>query len=54
MIVVYTAEVIGGTLTAADESTDAAVFAPTELPWHELAFDSTQDALKDYIRAYLK
>ena len=28
VIVVYTAEVIGGTLTAADESTDAAVFAP--------------------------
>jgi len=54
VIVVYTAEVIGGTLTAADESTDAAVFAPTDLPWHELAFDSTQDALKDYIRAYLK
>ncbi len=54
MIVVYAAEVIGGTLTAADESTDAAVFTPTEVPWHELAFDSTKDALNDYIRIYLK
>ena len=54
VIVVYTAEVIGGTLTAADESTDAAVFAPKEVPWHELAFDSTKNALNDYIRSYLK
>ena len=54
VIVVYTAEVIGGTLTAADESTDAAVFAPQEVPWHELAFDSTKEALNDYIRSYLK
>ena len=54
VVVVYTAEVIGGTLTAADESTDAAVFAPAELPWHELAFDSTKDAINDYIRDYLK
>ena len=54
VIVVYTAEVVGGTLTAADESTDAAVFAAHEVPWHELAFDSTKDALNDYIRAYLK
>jgi len=51
--VVFTAEVIGGELTAADESTDARIFAPKELPWHELAFDSTRDALKDYIEKYL-
>ena len=54
VVVVYTAEVVGGTLTAADESTEAAVFAPTAVPWHELAFDSTRHALDDYIRSYLK
>lgn len=54
VIVVYTAEVIGGTLSAADESTDADVFSPKQLPWHDLAFDSTRDALNDYIRSYLK
>lgn len=54
VIVVYTAEVIGGTLTAADESTDAAAFAPKEVPWHELAFDSTKDALNDYIRFHYR
>jgi ADP-ribose pyrophosphatase YjhB (NUDIX family) len=54
VIVVYTAEVIGGTLSAADESTDADVFSPKQLPWHDLAFDSTRDALNDYIKSYLK
>jgi ADP-ribose pyrophosphatase YjhB (NUDIX family) len=54
VIVVYTAEVVGGELSAADESTDARIFAPRELPWHELAFDSTHDALNDYIKNHLK
>jgi 8-oxo-dGTP diphosphatase len=54
VIVVYTAEVIGGTLAAADESTDAAVFPLSDIPWNDLAFDSTKDALTDYIREYLK
>src|SRR5574341_1734039 len=54
VIVVYAAEVIGGELAAADESTDADVFSPKQLPWHDLAFDSTRDALNDYIKFYLK
>ena len=54
VIVVYTAEVIGGELAAADESTDAGIFAPKEVPWHDLAFESTRDALNDYIKTYLK
>ena len=54
VIVVYTAAVIGGTLSAADESTDAGVFLPNEIPWQDLAFDSTRDALNDFIKYYLK
>jgi ADP-ribose pyrophosphatase YjhB (NUDIX family) len=54
VIVVYTAEVIGGELTAADESTDAAIFSPKEVPWQELGFDSTKEALHDYINEFLK
>jgi len=53
VIVVYTAEVIGGALKAADESTEAGIFASKDLPWPELAFDSTRDALKDYIQSCL-
>jgi ADP-ribose pyrophosphatase YjhB (NUDIX family) len=54
VIVVYTADVVGGELAAADESTEARIFLPKEVPWHDLAFDSTRDALNDYIRSYLK
>jgi len=51
--VVYTAAIVGGELGAGDESLEAKTFAPSEIPWDELAFDSTRDALKDYIRLYV-
>ena len=54
IIVVYAAEAVGGELGAGDESVEARVFAPAEIPWNDLAFDSTRDALKDYIQLYLK
>ena len=54
VIIVYTAEVIGGELAAADESLAAQIFAPSEIPWGDLAFDSTKDALEDYVKFYLK
>jgi len=53
IIVVYTAEVVGGCLTAADESTEARIFPKTEIPWNELAFTSTRDALVEYVQKYL-
>jgi hypothetical protein len=52
VIVVYNAEVVGGTLAAADESVDAGVFKPNQIPWDELAFDSTKDALRDYLKLH--
>jgi 8-oxo-dGTP diphosphatase len=54
IIVVYVAEAVGGELAAGDESVEAKVFAQEEIPWNDLAFDSTKDALKDYIKLYLK
>lgn len=54
VIVVYTAEVIGGELAAKDESVEARTFSAAEIPWGELAFQSTKDALKDYVGLYLK
>jgi 8-oxo-dGTP diphosphatase len=54
IIVVYVAEAVGGELAAGDESVEAKVFAHEEIPWNDLAFDSTKDALKDYIKLYLK
>jgi 8-oxo-dGTP diphosphatase len=54
IIVVYSAEAVSGEFAAGDESLDAAVFRANKIPWDELAFDSTRDALKDYIGLYLK
>ena len=54
IIVVYNAEIIGGELGAADESVDAGTFLPADIPWHDLAFASTKDALRDYLRLYPK
>ena len=49
VIVVYTATAIGGTLCPDDECLEAGMFAPSEIPWDELAFQSTRDALRDYL-----
>jgi 8-oxo-dGTP diphosphatase len=54
VIVVYTAEVTGGELAAGDESLEAGRFAPDKIPWEDLGFPSTRDALNDYIRLYGK
>jgi 8-oxo-dGTP diphosphatase len=54
VIIVYVAEVVSGELAAGDESVEARVFTAEEIPWENLAFDSTRDALKDYIGLYLK
>jgi 8-oxo-dGTP diphosphatase len=54
VIVVYTGDVVSGELAAGDESVEAGAFAKTEIPWDDLAFDSTRDALNDYIKLYLK
>ena len=52
VIVVYAAEVVGGTLTAGDECSEARAFPPEEIPWGELAFESTRAALRDYVRRF--
>jgi len=54
VIVVYAAHVIGGELAAADESVEARIFLPQDIPWDDLAFESTRHALDDYIKAYFK
>ena len=49
VVVVYAATAIGGRLAVDEESLEAALFPPDRLPWTELAFDSTRDALRDYL-----
>jgi ADP-ribose pyrophosphatase YjhB (NUDIX family) len=48
IIVVYAAAIVGGTLVAADEALDARAFDRGAIPWNDLAFRSTKEALEDY------
>jgi 8-oxo-dGTP diphosphatase len=49
VVVVFVAEYLSGKIAARDESLDMRLAAPEEIPWDELAFQSTTDALKDYV-----
>ncbi len=51
IIIVYTAEVLGGSLEARDEMLEARVFRPEAIPWDELAFPSTVESLRRYLAA---
>ena len=53
IVIVYAATATGGLLQAADESLDAGWYGPGAIPWHELAFPSTRDALRDHQRGRL-
>ena len=52
VVVVYLAQVLGGQLRAGDEALEARVFPPTAIPWEELAFASTGEALREYLRRF--
>jgi ADP-ribose pyrophosphatase YjhB (NUDIX family) len=48
IIIVYAAALVGGTLTVDDEGLEARWFTIAEVPWTELAFRSTYEAIRDY------
>lgn len=50
VIVAYIAAHVSGNLIVGDETDAVRLIRPTEIPWDELAFQSTIDALKDYCR----
>ena len=50
IIVVYAATIVGGQLCADDECLEARLFEAGAIPWTELAFRSTTEALQDYFR----
>lgn len=49
IIIVYIGEAIGGQASAGDETLEAQIFNPAEIPWDNLAFPSTAQALRDYL-----
>lgn len=49
ILVVYSATVIGGTAGITPESQEVRTFRIEDIPWDDLAFPSTRDALRDYV-----
>ena len=49
VIIVYKARVIGGTLTTCDENDALEWVTPERIPWDVLAFQSTREALRDWV-----
>ena len=52
VVIVYAADVVGGSLKAGDESLEVRAFSPEDVPWDDLAFESTRLALREYIRRF--
>ena len=50
VIIVYVATIMGGTLAIDDESSEAKFFPPDMIPWDELAFRSTYEALREFLK----
>ena len=50
VLVAYRARSTGGVLRPGREALEIAVFAPGDIPWDELGFASTGDALRDWLR----
>jgi 8-oxo-dGTP diphosphatase len=49
VVIVYIAQYISGELIPGDETLEAGLFSEDRIPWQELAFQSTIDALKDFL-----
>ncbi|MGA9756451.1 MAG: NUDIX hydrolase [Desulfobaccales bacterium] len=50
IIAAYVAEYVSGELTAADETLEARVFGLNEIPWPRIAFSSTKEALREFLK----
>ena len=51
VIVVYTAKMTGGCLECDEEGLEARFFEKAAIPWDELAFRSTREALREYLKS---
>jgi ADP-ribose pyrophosphatase YjhB (NUDIX family) len=49
VVIVFEATVVGGEVCVGDECLEARTFAPDEIPWDDLAFESTRRALSTYL-----
>jgi len=49
IIIVYAATMTGGELAVDEEGLEVQWFQPSAIPWDDLAFASTREALRDYL-----
>jgi ADP-ribose pyrophosphatase YjhB (NUDIX family) len=49
--VIYEATIIGGKPLPGLETSEVRAFGPDEIPWDELAFSTTESALRDWLRS---
>ena len=50
IVVVYEAEVVGGEIRGGEEALEVRSFDAEEIPWDDLAFRSTREALQEFLR----
>ena len=53
ILVLYRAEPVSGELAASDDVSEARWFTRAEIPWEELAFESTGQFLREWLTASL-
>lgn len=49
VLIVYAATMLGGCLACDDEGLEARFFEPSTIPWDDLAFRSTHEALREFL-----
>jgi 8-oxo-dGTP diphosphatase len=49
IVIAYTGEVTGGSLTVDEEGLCARAFRPADIPWDQLAFPTTSKVIRDYL-----
>lgn len=49
ILIAYVGEVTGGTIQVDEEGLGVRVFAPSEIPWDQLAFPSTSQVIRDFL-----
>ena len=52
VLVVYTGVVVGGKLKGNFETLEVGTYPPGRIPWSELAFRSTVEALRAWVESY--
>ena len=50
VVLSFITEYVSGVLAAGDEELEAQVFTRDDIPWDQIAFSSTRDAVREYLR----